>query len=63
MEIKPIRLITHAFVVLTLTFTIASISYAGCDGLEGKELKKCEKQAKAQARGTVTTTSTPTTAK
>lgn len=42
------KVIAPAFAALALA--LAAPAHAGCDGLEGKDLKKCEKQAAAQAK-------------
>ena len=50
-----IKKIVPAFAVIGLMLT-ATPSWAGCDGLSGKELKKCEKAAKRQAKMDAKTT-------
>ncbi len=43
------KVIAPVFAALALALA-APAAQAGCDGLEGKDLKKCEKKAKAQAK-------------
>ena len=45
-----------ALVATSFALVAPTAAYAGCDGLSGKDLKKCEKQAKAQAKADARTT-------
>ena len=49
------KVIAPAFAALALAFA-APAAHAGCDGMSGKDLKKCEKKAKAQAKADARTT-------
>jgi len=50
------KVFASAFAALTIVLATPTVAHASCDGLSGKELKKCEKQAKAQAKADAATT-------
>lgn len=50
------KMFASAFAALTIVLATPTVAHAGCDGLSGKELKKCEKKAAAQAKADARTT-------